>query len=143
MSRERAAYELHIGNRTLCDYEHGKSHVPPDIALAMEVVYNDPILTAKYCAQYCPIGQRTAQPVVVKDLAGAVLGVVKSMAHMHEAHDRLIEIAGDGEIPEDEIPEFERVMDAFEGMERAIATLRLWSRKNLAGCQDQKERVAV
>lgn len=57
MSREEAAFRLHIGTRTLAYYEAGERAPGPDVVLEMSREYRLPDLTLKYCREYCSIGQ--------------------------------------------------------------------------------------
>ena len=41
----------------------------------------------------------------------------------------MLEIAGDGQITQDEVPQLEQVMKNLETMERASMELRLWMQK--------------
>ena len=41
----------------------------------------------------------------------------------------ILEIAGDGQITQDEVPQLEQVMKNLEAMERASMELRLWMQK--------------
>ena len=125
LSIEAAAFKLHIGNRTLINYEGGHTLVPPDVALNMAEVYKKPVLTARYCAEYCPIGQKYAYPIEQKSLTGAVLGLIKEINDVKAVRDRLIELASDGVISEKEIPEFERILSELMDLEQRIETLKL------------------
>lgn len=128
MSREEAAFQLHIGNRTLTNYEHQITVTPPEIALRMQEIYQDPTLTAKYCSEYCPIGQIFAHQVPdQQNLCQAVLGLLKEQADVEEIRGTLVEIAADGVIDEAELPTFERVMDELLDLERQIEELKLYA----------------
>jgi transcriptional regulator with XRE-family HTH domain len=56
MTISEAAFQTHIGERTLANYESGQRIPPPDVVLAMSKVYNQPELTQCYCRNYCAIG---------------------------------------------------------------------------------------
>jgi len=125
LSIEAASFSLHIGSRTLINYEGGHTLVPSEVALKMAEVYGQPELTAKYCSEYCPIGQKYAYPVERNSLAGAVLGLIKEFNDVKMLWDRLIELASDGVISEDEIPGFERILSELMDLEQKIETLKL------------------
>lgn len=131
LSIEAAAFKLHIGSRTLINYENGHTLVPPEIVLKMAEVYGQPVLTAKYCADYCPIGQVYAYPLVDKDLATIVLGFLKEHNDVRLIRSRLIEIAADGLITEEEIPEFEAILNELLDLEQKIEELKLWAARLL------------
>jgi transcriptional regulator with XRE-family HTH domain len=125
LSQEQAAEILHIGRRTLSDYENGKTLVPPDVALDMSKVYGKTEIYARYCADMCPIGQVYAHKVEQKDLALAVLGLLKEYNDVGQIREGLIAIAADGEVDPEEIPEFERFMDELSHLEQKLFNLRL------------------
>lgn len=56
ISREEAAFRLHVGTRTLAYYEVEERMPAPDTVLRMCQIYNKPELTIKYCRE-CPIGE--------------------------------------------------------------------------------------
>ena len=126
MSREEAADRLFIGSRTLNNYEHSITTVPPDVALKMQEVYLDPTLTAKYCSDYCPIGQIFAHSVPEKhNLCSAVLGLLKEQNDFARVRESLINIAADGIIDRDELPEFEGIMEELIDIEKQIEAIKL------------------
>jgi DNA-binding XRE family transcriptional regulator len=57
LSRDEAAFRIHIGSRTLLNYEHEMTIPPPDVALKMAEVYDDPSLTADYCSNIAQLGR--------------------------------------------------------------------------------------
>lgn len=57
IGRDAAAFGLHIGSRTLSDYETGKTTPPPDVVLGMSRLYHNPQMVPKYCHEFCAIGQ--------------------------------------------------------------------------------------
>lgn len=134
LSKTSAAAMLYIDRRKLVYYENT---VPPaDVILLMSEAYQDPTLPERYCSELCPIGIRCRTPVEVRDLATAVLGLLKECNDVQIIRDRLIEIAEDGLIDEKERPDFERIMAELFDLQRRIESLRLWAETHL----NQKER---
>jgi len=126
LSQEEAAFRLHIGTRTLHNYERQITVTPPEIALKMQEIYQDPTLTARYCSEYCPIGQVYAHSVPEHNsLCQAVLGLLKEQEDVNQIRAQLIEIAADGIIAEDEIPIFEGIMAELLDLEKKIEELKL------------------
>ena len=125
-SREEAAARLNIGTRTLQNYELGPSIVPPETALKMQEIYQDPTLTAKYCSGYCPIGQIFAHEVSgQQNLCSAVLGLLKEQNDVEQIRAKLIEITADGIIEQTELPAFELVMEELLDLEKKIEEVKL------------------
>lgn len=139
MSQETAAWTLHIGRRTLSDYENGKSQVPPDVALKMSEAYGRPELCARYCAEICPIGQIHAYPVENKSLEAAVLGFIKEYRDVGRMQDRLIEIAADGHIGPEEHGIFAMVLAEMGDVVQKVQTIKLLA----AGIRVKKEKAPV
>lgn len=126
MSRDEAAFRLHIGSRTLTNYEHGFTVTPPEIALKMQKVYRDPTLTARYCSNYCPIGQIFAHQVPEhNNLCQAVLGLLKEQNDVEQIRTKLIEITADGIVEQNELPAFELVMEELLDLEKKIEEVKL------------------
>jgi DNA-binding XRE family transcriptional regulator len=126
ISRDEAAFRLHIGTRTLTNYEHQITVTPPEIALKMQEIYQDPTLTARYCAEYCPIGQVFAHSVPDHgNLCQSVLGLLEEHNDVAQIRDNLVRIASDGVIDEDEIPIFKNIMAELLDLEKRIEELKL------------------
>lgn len=129
--------KLLIDHRKLKAFETGNE--PPEIikfVLDAAKLYGDPTLPERYCSELCPIGIRCRVPVETRDLAIAVLGLLKECNDVQAIRDRLIEIAEDGLIDEKERPDFERVMAELLDLQRRIESLKLWAETHL----NQKER---
>ncbi|WP_084665647.1 helix-turn-helix domain-containing protein [Thermanaeromonas toyohensis] len=124
LSREEAAARLHIGTRTLFAYESGQSVVPPEIVLKMAEVYNRPDLPANYCAKMCPIGQLIAHHFEKTNVATMVLGLLKELEDVEKVKSRLISIAADGQVDENERPEFQQIVKEVVELEREIGELK-------------------
>ena len=131
LSAEAASFRLHIGRRTLINYEGGSSTIPPEVVLKMAEEYEQPSLCAKHCSKNCPIGQKFAQDVEEKELEVAVLRLLKNHTDVRLIRDRLTEIAEDGIIDSEEMPDFENIMEELLGLERSIMAMKLLAAKVL------------
>lgn len=127
ISRETAAERLHMSTRTLARYELGEGKPGPGDVLNMAAVYEQPLMSAWYCAEECPIGQRYAYRPEEKDLATTVLGLLKSLSYAKLAQERLLEMAEDGNIDSQEMQEFVKVLLLLMEMERKIEALKHWA----------------
>lgn len=126
ISRDEAAFRLHIGTRTLTNYEHQVTVTPPEIALKMQEIYHDPTLTARYCAEFCPIGQIFAHPVPEhNNLCQSVLGLLKEQDDVTQLRSKLMEITSDGVIDAEELAVFEGIMEELLDLEKKIEELKL------------------
>lgn len=137
LPKTAAADFLNIDPRTLIKAES----IPPttegaNLVLRMSEVYQDSTLPDRYCSELCPVGVRCRAPLKVRDLAGAVLGLLKECGDIEAIRYRLMEIAEDGVIDKSEIGDFERIMGELLEMEQRIESLRLWAMQH----QGWKER---
>lgn len=142
MSIEHAADALHIGYRTLVNYEQGHTTIPPEIVLEMSRVYNQPAICAKHCSENCPIGQVYAHSVEEKCLTENVLTLLKELNDIKGAKDELIEIAADGKIDSDEKQAWDRIMKELDDVARVIERIkwqaRTWAKQKPAQAVAEK-----
>lgn len=106
------------------EYETSAPH--PDEVLAMAECYKNPALCNYYCSHECPIGQECVPEIKIKDISQITLEMLANLNTLSKEKDRLIEIVADGEITEDELPDFHRIQDQLEKMSITIDSLKLW-----------------
>lgn len=136
LSREVAAQKLYIGSRTLADYESGRTIAPPDVVMRMAEVYQEPELTADYCAKVCPIGQVLAHSIERSEFAATVLRVLKEFRDVEKLTDQLIQIAADGKVCEKEEAEFRTIMKELVELEKQICELKYFALKHGIDVED-------
>ncbi len=68
----------------------------------------------------------------MKELSSIVLEMLASLNSVSKSKDRLIEIAADGVISDDEIDDFIYIQNELERISITVETLQLWSEKMLA-----------
>ncbi len=123
LSIEQAAFKLHIGMRTLVNYET-KNMAPPDVLIDMEQVYGSPNLHAVYCSDMCPIGQKYACKVEDKGIAVATLKLLKEINEAREVvRGELVDIVSDGDIGKHETEQFRHVMQHLLLLKKQIAAI--------------------
>ena len=133
LSREKASELLEIiSPERLEKIENERSDPHPDEVLLMSQKYKKPSLCNHYCANQCPIGQQYVPEVQVKELSSIVLEMLASLNAVHKQKDRLIEIAADGKISNDEIDDFIYIQEELERISITVETLQLWSERMLA-----------
>lgn len=146
-SIQEAAWQLHVGSRTLTNYEQGYTIPPPEVVLNMVKLYNCPELTAKYCAKICPIGQVYAHCYERNNMATTVLSLLKEFTDVEKLKDKLIAIACDNRLDESEIPEFRDILKEAIELEKAIGELKQWAEKHDIKIEEimrqQKEKDAI
>ena len=112
--------------------ENERSLPHPDEVLTMADKYKQPGLCNYYCANQCPIGQEYVPEVKIKDLSQIILEMLASLNSMNRRKERLIEIAADGVISDDELEDFIYIREELERISIAVETLQLWSERMLA-----------
>ncbi|MBO7690457.1 MAG: helix-turn-helix domain-containing protein [Clostridia bacterium] len=119
--------------------ENGKTQVHPEDVLIMAEGYGAPTLNNYYCSHECPIGQKYVPELEVKDLSKIVLEMLASMNSLHRDQERLIDIAADDEIGDDELEDFIRIQENLERMSMTVDTLQLWSQQMLSSGKIDRE----
>lgn len=119
--------------------ENGKTQVHPEDVLIMAEGYGAPSLNNYYCSHECPIGQKYVPELEVKDLSKIVLEMLASMNSLHRDQERLIDIAADDEIGEDELEDFIHIQENLERMSMTVDTLQLWSEQMLSSGKIDRE----
>ena len=133
LTREKASEVLRvISPDRLEKIENEKTNPYPEEILAMAEGYQMPDLCNYFCARVCRIGQVYVPEVQIRDLSRIILEMIASLNRIGTKKDRLIEIAADGGISNDELDDFIEIQDELEKMSVTIEALQLWSEKMLA-----------
>ena len=133
LTRDAAAEQLQfISSDRIEKIENEKSCPHPDEILAMADCYKNPSLCNYYCSHECPIGQEYVPEVSAKDLSVITLEMLSTLNTLFKEKDRMIDIAADGKVTEDEIADFLRIKSKLEDMSLAIESLKLWVEKTIA-----------
>ncbi|MDO5602364.1 MAG: XRE family transcriptional regulator [Oscillospiraceae bacterium] len=130
-SREKTAEALGIDRTRLARIELGTICPYPEEVLNMSLAYEAPELCNTYCARECSIGRQTVPELTVDDLDRLTLKVLGSLKDVEELRRRLITIAADGQITNEERPEFDSILDELEDLAVNAQALQLWARKNI------------
>jgi len=133
LSREKASELLQVIMPDRIEKIENEKTLPrADEVLVMAEKYKRPTLCNYYCSQQCPIGREYVPRVEVKDLSAIVLEMLASLNSVNKVRDRLVEIAVDGKIGNDELDDFISIQDQLERISIAVEALQLWSEKMLA-----------
>lgn len=133
LSREKASEALKlITADRLEKIENDKVHPYPEEILVMAEGYRMPYLCNEYCTQMCPIGRLYVPEVTMKELSQIVLEMIASLNRMNIKKERLIEIAADGMISNDELDDFIKIQDELEKTSVTIEALKLWAENMMA-----------
>ena len=133
LSREKASDFLEvIPPERIEKIENERSLPHPDEVLVMSQKYKKPSLCNYYCSNECPIGKEYVPEVQIKELSAIVIEMLASLNSVNKPKDRLIEIAADGVISDDEIDDFIHIQEELERISITVETLQLWAEKMLA-----------
>lgn len=127
LTRDQAAEKLEfISADRIEKIEYQKSLPHPEEVMAMADCYKEPILCNYFCSHECPIGIEHVPEIKEKELSQITLEMLATLSKLTSAKERLIEITVDGEVSEDEIPDFLKIKHELEKMAMAIDSLNLW-----------------
>lgn len=106
--------------------------VHPEDIMIMADIYDSPELCNYYCTKECPIGKKYVPSVdTIHDLPQITVELLSKLNALNRDKDRMIDIAADGTIAEDELEDFNLFCQHLEDMKLAIETLRLWADKTV------------
>lgn len=132
ISQEAAAFQLHIGHRTLCDYEKHKTVPPPDVVLGMSRVYDKPEMTQVYCRQYCAIGQAYSYEIlnsINSDVSSVLIKLMTELDEAKEALMKMMQLAINKKSRDDfnpeELAELIKYLDQFMDVEHNFEVLKI------------------
>lgn len=127
LTREAAAEKLKfISADRIEKIESEKTEPRPEEVLAMAECYKNPLLCNHFCSSECPIGQIHVPEIKAKDLSQITLEMLATLNKLVKEKERFIEITVDGELSEDEMPDFLTIKKQLEKMALAVDTLNLW-----------------
>ena len=131
LTRDRASELLEWISPDRIDRIERGSEPHPDEVLRMAECYKRPELCNYYCTHNCQIGQKLIPEVQDKDLANIVLELLNTLNTLDKKKNRLIEIAADGTITEDEYQDFAAIQKQLESVSMSVDSLKLWIRKTI------------
>lgn len=119
--------------------ESEKSLPHPDEVMKMAEVYKAPTLCNYFCTHECPIGEKYVEEVSLKDLSQITLETLAALNTLDKAKTRFIEITVDGEITEDELPDFLKIKEEMAKIASTVESLKLWIDQTVATGKIDKE----
>lgn len=135
-SREGAAERLGMSVSSVADAELGLTKcMPVDKAVLMADMYRAPELLNYYCLNECPIGCRHPISDEVLGIDRITVKILKnlSLGKLEEISQKMIDIAYDGVVSENEKPELKKVVEYLEEVSRTISELKILADKLLTG----------
>ena len=107
-------------------FEYETQEPTPYDILQMADAYKRPDLCNYYCSHKCEIGHRYVPEVEVTDLSNIILETIASLNEINPLTGRLIQIARDGKISDDEMKDFAYISKKLDEISLAIDSLNLW-----------------
>ena len=127
LTREKASELMPgISEARIEKIEYEQQEPTPYDIVQMADAYKRPDLCNYYCTHRCDIGDRYVPEVTVTELPSIILETVASLNEISPLTNRLIQIARDGQITDDEIPDFAKISVKLDEISLAIDALNLW-----------------
>ena len=127
LTREAASEVIDgISPQRLEKLESGRTTVHPEDVLMLARAYKDPALCNYYCSNECAIGRKKVPQIEEKELPQIIIETVNSINKLYAAKDRLLQIAEDGKVTEEEYEDFKELKKAVDKLSVSAATLHLW-----------------
>ena len=127
LSREKASELTYISENRLENIEMEKTCPSPEDIVSMARAYKMPELCNHYCVNECAIGNTLNISLTEKKgLANIVLEVLNTLNSLDKEKNRLIEIAADEKITDDEIADFTHIQCQLERISATAESLKLW-----------------
>lgn len=135
-SREGAAEMLGMSVSSLADAELGLTKcMPVDKAVLMADFYKAPQLLNHYCLHECPIGCRHSLSESVVDIDRVTVKLLRGLRveNLEDIKDKLLDIAEDGVVSEDEKPELKEVIAYLDSLAKTVSELKIIGEIALGG----------
>lgn len=101
--------------------------MPVDKAVILSDLYNAPNLLNYYCLNECPIGRNRPLSDKVLEIDRITVKLIKELktSEIEKIKDKLIDIADDGLVDEEELKDLEDVSDYLDEVSMTISELRI------------------
>lgn len=136
-SQEGAGAQIGLGRDAIVRIENDLNKVMPvDTAVMLAELYHAPELKNYYCLHECPIGRTRplSDDSIEIDRATVKLTKILRKETVQWIKHVLQDIAADGVISDDELAEFDAVMDELKDVSKIISELEIIRDKRKAGC---------
>lgn len=125
-SRDGVEAELGISVDALRRIENGVNKVMPvEHAVLLADLYNSPELRNYYCLHECPIGQARALSAESHDIDRVTVKLLKrtTLDDLVKVRQKLLDIADDGRVDDDEVDDLIEVVEFFKELQRTTSEL--------------------
>ena len=115
--------------------ENGRTQIQPEDALLLAEYYKAPAPVNYYCCNECPIGESHAVRAESKELTQIAVETLNAVNQMSRIKDRLLEIAEDGKVCNDELEDFMKIKTVLDKLSQSVSNLQLWMDEQIAAEQ--------
>ena len=127
LTREKASEKMEgVSASRIEKIEYELQEPTPYDIIQMADCYKRPELCNYYCSHRCVIGDRYVPEIEVSELPDIILETIASLNEINPLTSRLIQIARDGKITDDEIHDFALISKRLDEVSLAIDSLNLW-----------------
>ena len=127
LTREKASEKMiGISASRIEKIEYETQEPTPYDIVQMADCYKRPDLCNYFCSHRCEIGDRYVPEIEISELSNIILETIGSLNEVHPLTSRLIQIARDGKITDDEIKDFAYISKKLDEVSLAIDALNLW-----------------
>lgn len=149
LTREAASAEMAgVSASRIEKIECERQEATPYDVVQMADCYKRPDLCNYYCSHVCAIGERYVPEIKLSELPNIILETIASLNELDPLTGRLIQIARDGKISDDEIRDFAFISKKLDEISQAVDALHLWVDKtagenglNMELLQAEKEKL--
>ena len=127
LTREKASEKMTgVSASRIEKIEYDLQDPTPYDVIQMADCYKRPELCNYYCSHKCVIGDRYVPEIEVSELPDIILETIASLNEINPLTSRLIQIARDGKITDDEMHDFALISKRLDEVSLAIDSLNLW-----------------
>lgn len=138
-SRESTAELIGMDRTRLARIELGIVNPYPEEVLQLAKAYGSPELCNVYCSKQCPIGEKTVRTIEIEEFNRIALKALGSLQNADELREKLIQIAADGVISEDEHEDFNHILEELQRISMNAQALQLWADKHIELIHNREE----
>lgn len=127
LTREKASEKMEgVSASRIEKIEYELQEPTPYDIVQMADCYKRPDLCNYYCSHKCVIGDRYVPEVEICELSNIILETIAGLNEINPLTRRLIQIARDGKITDDEIKDFAFISKKLDEISLAVDSLNLW-----------------
>lgn len=136
LSQLDAADLLHISEKSLSDYENGKTKVPDDIVDSMAQRYRSPLLAWWHLKNTNMLGKYLPDVAMPQTAGDMAFQVILAQDELNLSAGDIKRIMADGKITTDELEELKGCIDAWRSISNKILSAALYGEQTINESMD-------